>query len=710
MGAAAQMYEKEKEKSADFLAKGNFAPINIEKGNYNELVKKVSGSTRMTAFSYNDYYLKYYPLMEKLGMSEKDKFVFMSLLGMHKASGRAIAALETDGINWRNSTKLSASDKFYINFAEDRFKELETKGISLDTPLGEVLEKTEKGYGPIGQRIVEYARLMPIFGKVVEVNEKNPPQEGDVVFVFKDGRMRAIRDANVGATVMLLLVTSMTCQGKTVEQFEKIAKNSTEDTFSESSDYNALKKKGYSDEKIETIKRQKMFSEGAMMFTEGRFDDMLKGVSNVYVAGAQLSCEVTLCANLDRFVEGKPEEIQLDGYLTIMRGKLPVTPSDEHPTMKIAIRSKTTALKPVYDKATKTWKEVEPEPIYTVQVPIDKATGEFSLTLTKKKLEELGLKAGQVTISADYESEGKVLGERVACGSWVPLNVEKQEIKISEEKKPKLQIGITLWTPKNVSALYEFSKESMEWIEKGGKGKKGHPPHPPFPQNISGHPGEGHGWGKGGTPWKFRDKDKWQEKKGETTITEELTKGSINFKEDVDLYQAQVSRIISKGPLSGFGVRGTVGLTTREWEWATEYKETIEKKSGGKYEKTETFLSAGGTEMEKKTDVGVQALLEKQVAKLPLYLEARAGGFLTGKKTGLFGAGVTVNPEPWLNLGVTVGNDIGNGLRDALGGYRTVSAGLSAGVTMEHANFNVILVDPHKDPVIGFRMSYNIRW
>ncbi|MEW6328760.1 MAG: hypothetical protein AB1468_01450 [Candidatus Micrarchaeota archaeon] len=440
----------------DALAKQGLTLENVKAGEKGQYTTKVSDQVRMTAVSYQDYFAKHYSEMKDAGMTENEMLMFV-LVGMHKAGERAEAALKEKGKDWKTSKALRADDLEYVRWAEKYLGAL--KKVEIET-IGD-------RFGLIGQKALENANLMPIFGEAIAIGEGASLQKGDRV--LEDGSA-ALRGGDAGATALLYLLTFITCQGKGVEEFEKIAKTGGEETFSTSSDRGAIRRQNpkATDEEINAIaenrRKSGLFAQGLAMFTEKRFREM----GGYYVVGevgaekveAKLECGISIGTNPRRFAEGEArEKLVAEGHLSIKMQDIDVSIGGGQ-TISLAILRKMSdgIYKPVYEKAI---------------VTDDK--GDYRFELAKNELNskaggEYKFKAGEYAVAVAYQ--GKVLGQEVECKSQADLTVEGRgkEAKVGE-KEPPMEVAVNVFVPKKFdwsfgrygeTDLYELKKPKTE--------------------------------------------------------------------------------------------------------------------------------------------------------------------------------------------------------------------------------------------------------
>ncbi len=465
-----QSPETEK-KLPDVLAKLNLTPEKvtaIEKGQY---TTKASDQVRMTALSYQDYFAKHYLKMKDAGMSENEMLLFV-LLGMHKAGERAEAALKEKGKDWKTSKALRSDDLEYVKWAETYLNGLKKSGISLEKPADEILKTISERFGLIGQKAVEDAKLMPIFGDVVTIEKGEDLQKGDRVYVSDDGSVTAVRGGDAGKTALLYLLTFITCQGKGVEEFEKVAKTGGEETFSDSSDRGAIRRQNpkATDEEINAIaenrKKSGLFAQGLAMFTEKRFKEM----SGYYVVGdvgaekveAKLECGITVeKVNPRRFAEGEAKEkLVVEGHLSIKMKDVDVNIGGGQ-TISLVIFKKVSdgVYKPIHEQAWTT----DDKGNYSFELGIEE--------LNKKVAGDYKFGAGEYAVVAAYR--GKVLGQEVVCESpeaYFSVEGKGSEVKVGEKELP-MEIAVGVFMPKKFdwsvgrygkTDLYELKKPKTE--------------------------------------------------------------------------------------------------------------------------------------------------------------------------------------------------------------------------------------------------------
>ncbi|MFH1448297.1 MAG: hypothetical protein ABIG39_05530 [Candidatus Micrarchaeota archaeon] len=423
----------------------------VDKSNYGT---KVSEQVAMTAMSYQDYYARNYDAMEKAGITGEDRVKFAAfheiLATMHKGGKRAIKALQEDGVNWKTSKHLTAADKQYLGYVEKNLDALKEFGISLDASPEEVKQRIKENFGKTGEETIRNAEIMPIHGEII--TDKEQLRKGDRVISkdLQEGEMLALRGGNSAATAILYMATFMTCQGVSVEgsrltldKFKEVTQTKGEEAFSTSSDERGLKKKGYTNEKIEKLKKSGMFAMGLAMFTKGRFDD----ISAYYVMQNQLDCSVSLCTNMDYFVEGQADaELQIIGELSI--------------TKEESIRDWGGGKQVTVEVFKKGMDGPTGESIYKKiyqTTPITSHDGEFSVTISQEELNKF--EAGEYLVSGKHE--GDVLEENLVCGSEVTLSVGKAPVKEEPVQKPKippLRASVTLFTRRRAEETFTTSE------------------------------------------------------------------------------------------------------------------------------------------------------------------------------------------------------------------------------------------------------------
>lgn len=442
----------------------------------------VPSQITITGMHFQDYYARYAREASVLQSNPAEVTVNMLLmhevlLGLHKAGGRTLRAIEQDGANWKDSSALNPMDRNYMDVAERRLRELsgqrlselENLGISFEAArsnpqavMNRILDSFGSEQGSLGREIINTARMMPIYCEVVR--QEKDLQCGDRLLDRKsgDGSIYALRGADEGdaaATAITYLVTTLTCQGPglRIERAMQLAREKGPDAFENSSDENWIRnlyknpdfirssglmtltdaqRARLAEERIAELEGEGMIARGAAMFTEARHNS----TPNYYIlqsheiVAPQLSCLVVVSANQDRIVRGNPllPMVVTAGLSIADSNGAPENSADKPMTVSLSRKEQDGTLTEVFRTTACT--DGNGQAAVTIPAPVLNAQGE-----------------GNYRILAAFS--GKIRGEALDCSAMAPLAI-LAEPPASKEPQPTQVYGVYYFPQREESSFH----------------------------------------------------------------------------------------------------------------------------------------------------------------------------------------------------------------------------------------------------------------